>query len=138
MSRITLELLKEGEFRAEAHHLGLEQELPADACVNIFFLAHLKPILERYGNRGYRACSSRRVPSVAGSNWLRMPSTWVRPLTFFDDDVVHFFSPHARDKIAVFLSVLDWQAAETQTTVEPTPGLSPPKVPLTLISTCLL
>jgi len=25
----TLELLKEGEFRAEAHHLGLEQELPA-------------------------------------------------------------------------------------------------------------
>src|SRR2546429_685524 len=28
----TLELLKEGEFRAEAHHLGLEQELPADAC----------------------------------------------------------------------------------------------------------
>src|SRR5438128_4231938 len=51
----TLELLKEGEFRAEAHHLGLEQELPADACVDIFFLADLKRILKRYGNRGYRA-----------------------------------------------------------------------------------
>src|SRR5271166_3207530 len=37
----TLELLKEGEFRADAHHLGLEQELPADACVDIFFLADL-------------------------------------------------------------------------------------------------
>src|SRR5215475_6714125 len=35
----TLELLKEGGFRAEAHHLGLEQDLPADACVDIFFLA---------------------------------------------------------------------------------------------------
>ncbi|MGB8581221.1 MAG: SagB family peptide dehydrogenase, partial [Candidatus Sulfotelmatobacter sp.] len=51
----TLELLKEGKFRAEAHHLGLEQELPADACVDIFFLADLKRILEGYGNRGYRA-----------------------------------------------------------------------------------
>lgn len=50
-----LELLKEGEFRAEAHHLGLEQELPANACADIFFLADLKPILERNGNRGYRA-----------------------------------------------------------------------------------
>jgi hypothetical protein len=45
----------EGGFRAEAHHLGLEQELPADACADIFFLADLKGILERYGNRGYRA-----------------------------------------------------------------------------------
>ena len=51
----TLELLKAGEFRAEAHHLGLEQELPADACVDIFFLADLKRIMEGYGNRGYRA-----------------------------------------------------------------------------------
>ena len=41
VSTNTLELLKEGEFRAEAYHLGLEQELPADACVDIFFLADL-------------------------------------------------------------------------------------------------
>jgi SagB-type dehydrogenase family enzyme len=53
--RNTLELLNQGEFRAEAYHLGLEQELPADACVDIFFLADLNRILERYGNRGYRA-----------------------------------------------------------------------------------
>src|SRR5206468_9589635 len=50
-----VELLKEGEFRGDAHHLGLEQELPADACVDIFFLTSLRRILERYGNRGYRA-----------------------------------------------------------------------------------
>jgi hypothetical protein len=75
--RNTLELLKAGEFRAEAHHLGLEQELPADACVDIFFLADLKRILEQYGNRA--PSSPRRVPLAAGSTWLRMPSTWVPP-----------------------------------------------------------
>src|ERR1039458_10233568 len=40
----TLKLLKEGEFRAEAYHLGLEQQLPADACVDIFFLADLNRV----------------------------------------------------------------------------------------------
>ncbi len=74
-----LELLREGEFRAEAHHLGLEQELPADACADIFFLADLKPILERYGNRGYRAVHCEAAPLGAGSTWPHMPSTWVRP-----------------------------------------------------------
>ena len=47
-----LELLKEGQFRAKAHHLGLEQELPADACVDIFFLADLKPIWSDMGTAG--------------------------------------------------------------------------------------
>jgi hypothetical protein len=48
----TLEVLKEEEFRAEAYRLGLEQDLPADARVNIFFHADSKLILERYGNCG--------------------------------------------------------------------------------------
>ncbi len=51
----SLELLKPGEFRDKAGYLGLEQQLPADAAVDVFFLADLKKILERYGNRGYRA-----------------------------------------------------------------------------------
>ncbi len=99
-----LELLKEGEFRAEAHHLGLEQDLPADACVDIFFLADLKPILERYGNRGYRAVQLE-AGAIGGRIYLaayaqRLGATG---LTFFDDDVVNFFSPHAKDKSAIFL-----------------------------------
>jgi SagB-type dehydrogenase family enzyme len=102
--RNTLELLKEGEFRAEAHHLGLEQDLPADACVDIFFLADLKPILERYGNRGYRAVQLE-AGAIGGRMYLaayaqRLGATG---LTFFDDDVVSFFSPHAKDKSAIFL-----------------------------------
>ena len=100
----TLELLKAGEFRAEAHHLGLEQELPADACVDIFFLADLKRILEGYGNRGYRAVQLE-AGAIGGRMYLaayaqRLGATG---LTFFDDDVINFFSPHAKGKSAIFL-----------------------------------
>jgi SagB-type dehydrogenase family enzyme len=100
----TLELLKEGKFRAEAHHLGLEQELPADACVDIFFLADLKRILERYGNRGYRAVQLE-AGAIGGRIYLAAYAQHLGAtgLTFFDDDVINFFSPHARDKSAIFL-----------------------------------
>src|SRR5438445_861251 len=100
----TLELLKEGEFRAEAHHLGLEQQLPSDACVDIFFRTDLDRLLERYGNRGYRS-----VQLEAGAIGGRMYRTayaqhlGATGLTFFDDDVIEFFSPHAKDKSAIFL-----------------------------------
>src|SRR5947199_482536 len=50
-----LEGLRQGNFRSEAGHLGLDQVLAADAAVDIFFLAELRPILQRFGNRGYRA-----------------------------------------------------------------------------------
>jgi SagB-type dehydrogenase family enzyme len=80
----TLELLKEGEFRAEAHHLGLEQELPADACVDIFFLADLKRILERYGNRGYRAVQIE-AGTIGGRIYLAAYAQYLGAtgLTFF-------------------------------------------------------
>jgi SagB-type dehydrogenase family enzyme len=102
--RNTLELMSEGEFRAEAYHLGLEQELPADACVDIFFLADLGRILERYGNRGYRAVQLE-AGAIGGRMYLaayaqRLGATG---LTFFDDDVIKFFSPHAKSKSAIFL-----------------------------------
>jgi len=99
-----LELLKEGKFRAAAHHLGLEQELPADACVDIFFLADLEQILERYGNRGYRAVQLE-AGAIGGRIYLAAYAQHLGAtgLTFFDDDVVDFFSPHAKGKSAIFL-----------------------------------
>jgi SagB-type dehydrogenase family enzyme len=100
----TLELLKEGEFRAEAYHLGLEQELPADASVDIFFLADLGPILERFGNRGYRAVQLE-AGAIGGRMYLAAYAQHLggTGLTFFDDDVINFFSPHAKGKSAIFL-----------------------------------
>ena len=102
--RRALELLDEGDFRAEAYHLGLDQELPADACVDVFFLADLTRILERYGNRGYRAVQLE-AGVIGGKIYLaayahRLGGTG---LTFFDDDVIKFFSPHANGKSAIFL-----------------------------------
>jgi SagB-type dehydrogenase family enzyme len=102
--RSALELLKAGEFRAEAHHLGLEQELPADACVDIFFVADLRRILERYGNRGYRAVQLE-AGAIGGRIYLAAYAQHLGAtgLTFFDDDVINFFSPHAKEKSAIFL-----------------------------------
>ena len=100
----TLELLKAGNFRTEAHHLGLEQDLPADACVDIFFLADLERILERYGNRGYRAVQLE-AGTIGGRMYLAAYAQLLGAtgLTFFDDEVIDFFSPHAKGRSAIFL-----------------------------------
>jgi hypothetical protein len=103
----SVELLKEGGFRAEAHHLGLDQELPADACVDIFFVADLERILEQYGNRGYPAVQLE-AGAIGGRMYLavyaqRLGATG---LTFFDDDVINFFSPRTKGKSAIFCSRL--------------------------------
>ncbi len=102
-----LELLKAGDFRDKAGYLGLEQQIPADAAVDVFFLADLKKILERYGNRGYRA-AQLEAGIVGGKLYLGAYAQRLGAsgLTFYDDDVVSFFSPHARGKSAIFLVAL--------------------------------
>ena len=105
--RKLLELLKAGDFRDKAGYLGLEQQLPADAALDVFFLADLKKILEKYGNRGYRAVQLE-AGILGGKLYLaayaqRLGATG---LTFYDDDVVGFFSPHAKGKSAIFLVAL--------------------------------
>ena len=103
----SLELLSEGNFRAMAGHLGLGQELPAAAAVNIYSLVDLRSVLERLGNRGYRAAQIEGG-IVGGRLYLaayaqRFGATG---LTFFDDEVIDFFSPHATGKSVMFLVAL--------------------------------
>jgi len=102
-----LELLKPGDFRDKAGYLGLEQQIPADAAVDVFFLADLKKILERYGNRGYRAVQLE-AGILGGKLYLGAYALKLgcSGLTFYDDDVVSFFSPHGRGKSAIFLIAL--------------------------------
>ena len=102
-----LELLNRGDFRDQAGHLGLGQALPADASVNVFLMTDLQPLLDRFGNRGYRA-AQLEASVTAGRLYLaayahRLGATG---LTFFDDDVTDFFSPHARGKSVMFLVAL--------------------------------
>ena len=99
-----LELLKEGDFRRDAEHLGLGQEIPADCSVNIYFLANLQRALERFGNRGYRA-AQLEAAIMGGKIYLGAYAQRLGAsgLTFFDDDVTEFFSPHAAGKSVMFL-----------------------------------
>jgi SagB-type dehydrogenase family enzyme len=105
--RKQLELLKEGDFRKQAGYLGLEQELPGDASVDVFFLADLHKIIAAYGNRGYRA-TQLEAGIIGGKLYLAAYAQRLGAsgLTFYDDDVVNFFSPHAKGKSAIFLVAL--------------------------------
>ncbi|HEX3353322.1 MAG TPA: SagB/ThcOx family dehydrogenase [Terriglobales bacterium] len=109
--RKALELLKPGEFRSQAGYLGLQQALPADAAVDVFFLADLEPILQRFGNRGYRAVQLE-AGILGGKLYLAAYAQHLGAtgLTFFDDDVTNFFSPHAKGKSAIFLVALGHSA----------------------------
>ena len=109
--RQAIELLQGGSFRDTAGALGLQQALPADASANLYLMADLGPILGRFGNRGYR-CAQLEASIIAGRIYLaayaqRLGATG---LTFFDDAVTKFFSPHARGKSVMFLVALGVKA----------------------------
>jgi SagB-type dehydrogenase family enzyme len=102
-----LELLRKGEFRGEAAHLCLGQDLGGDSSATVFFLADLKAILEHYGNRGYRLVQMEAGVSggklYLGAYALGRGATG---LTFFDNDIIKFFSPHAAGMEAIFVVAL--------------------------------
>jgi SagB-type dehydrogenase family enzyme len=105
--RQALELLKGGTFRREAGYLGLMQEIPADASVDVFFLTDLGAVLGRFGNRGYRA-AQLEAGLIGGKLYLAAYAQRLGAsgLTFFDDDVTRFFAPHAGEKSVMFLVAL--------------------------------
>jgi len=105
--RAALELLREGDFRRDAGYLGLGQDIPADASVDVFLLGDLDRALARYGDRGYRA-AALEAGIIGGRLYLAAYAQGVGAsgLTFFDDDVTAFFSPHARGKSVLFLVAL--------------------------------
>ncbi|MGH2706902.1 MAG: SagB/ThcOx family dehydrogenase [Actinomycetota bacterium] len=93
-----LRVLAEGSLRREAGYLCLEQALGADAAATFFLATDLARILPRLGARGYRV-GQLEAGIVAGKIYLgayayRLGATG---LTFYDDDVTTFFSPHAGD-----------------------------------------
>jgi SagB-type dehydrogenase family enzyme len=106
-----------GDFRDEAGYLDLGQELAADAAVNVYFLSDLRAVLGQLGNRGYRAAQLTAAID-AGKLYLAAYALQLGAtgLTFFDDDVISFFSPHAAGKSVMFLMAIGrpWRA---------TPGL---------------
>lgn len=99
--------LREGNFRREAGFLGLGQQIPSDAAVNVFWLNDLSATFAALGNRGYRA-AQLEAAIAGGRAYLAAYALGLGAsgLTFFDDDVTAFFSPHARGKSVMFLMAI--------------------------------
>ncbi len=110
-----LEQLQAGEFREEAGHLCFEQALGADASAVAFFMADLDAILSRFGNRGYRA-AQLEAGIIGGRMYLCSHALGLGAtgMTFFDDSVTAFFSPHAAGKSLMFLVGLGATATPNQ------------------------
>ena len=115
--RWCLELLRAGDFRDAAARLALEQRLAIDAAAAIFFLADLDAILSTFGDRGYRA-TQLEAGILGGRLYLASYAHQLGAtgLTFYDDEVVEFFSPHAEGKSVIFLTAIG--AAQKQPRLE--------------------
>ena len=99
-----LRLLQAGDFREMAGHLGFEQALPADAGAVAFLTADLGRIDRDLGARGYRMAQTL-AGIVGGRLYLGMHAVGLGAtgLTFFDDSVTEFFSPHAAGQSPLFV-----------------------------------
>jgi SagB-type dehydrogenase family enzyme len=98
-----LSLIRRGDFRREAGFLGLGQDLPADAAACLYWIADLEPVFARFGDRGYRV--AQLEAAIAGGRTYLVAyalGLGATGLTFFDDDVIRFFSPDAAGGSVMF------------------------------------
>ncbi len=91
-----LELIEPGDFRQTAGFLSLRQNLARDASAVVYYLANLDAVGETFGDRGYRM-AELEAGLVAGRAYLAAYAIGrgATGLTFFDEEVRRFFSPHA-------------------------------------------
>jgi len=109
--RDSLELLRRGDFREISGNLGLDQDLPHDSSVTIFFMVNLQKVLESFGNRGYRI--AQIDAAITGGKMYLAAYAFnlgATGLTFYDDMVTDFFSPHAKNKDTMFMIALGKKA----------------------------
>ncbi|GAA5128273.1 SagB/ThcOx family dehydrogenase [Pseudonocardia adelaidensis] len=104
--RGAVELIRAGTFRDEATRIAANQRYAGDAHVNLYYLAHLPSILDRYGDRGYRLAQLEGALHAGklhlGTHALGLGAVGS---TSFDDEVIDFFSPHAAGKDYMFVTV---------------------------------
>jgi len=101
------ELLKAGDFRAEAGYLCLEQPLGMDCSALVVYMADLERVLGSLGNRGY-GDAHLEAGILGGRAYLAAYSLGrgATGLTFYDDDTTKFFAPHAAGKSPILMVAL--------------------------------
>jgi SagB-type dehydrogenase family enzyme len=118
-----VELLREGTFRAEARRIAADQSYPGDAHVNLYYLAHLPSILDRFGDRGYRLAQLEGALHAGklhlGTHALGLGAVGS---TAYDDEVIEFFSPHAAGKDYGFVTVFGKRRSGDRATSRTTRG----------------
>ena len=92
--------------------------LPADASADFFFMTNLNPILESF-HRGYRLAQLGAADKIYLAAYAQRLGA--SGLTFYDDEVTGFFSPHAEGKSVMFLVALGKRARRRLITVDTSP-----------------
>lgn len=102
-----LEVLSEGAYRSRSGYLCLEQGLGADAAAVIYFASPLDDVLGAFGDRGYRLVNLESG-LMGGRAYLAAygQGFGASGLTYYDGEVVSFFSPSARGHDAIFVTAL--------------------------------
>jgi SagB-type dehydrogenase family enzyme len=112
-----LEPLREGDVRRDSAFLCLDQALGGTSSATVFFLADLDRVLAQLGNRGYRL-ANLEAGIIGGRLYLAAYALGfgATGLTFYDEAVERFFSPHARGKDAIFVTALGRSAVRAPRT----------------------
>jgi SagB-type dehydrogenase family enzyme len=89
--------------RETAGHITLDQPVVGDAAVNVYLMADVDAIVERFGNRGYRLA---QLEGGIALGWLYLATYAHRHLggrgfTFYDDRVTEHLSPRATNQTPI-------------------------------------
>jgi len=92
----TLEYVRETD-RETAGHLALDQSVVGDAAVNVYLVADVNAVVERFGNRGYRLAQLEGGLALGRLYLATYAHLGVggRGFTFYDDRVADYLAPHA-------------------------------------------
>lgn len=94
-----LEVVREEQVRQKTTFLCLGQDLFGSCQVTIFLVTNLAKLVNHFGDRAYRV-AQLEAGIVVGKIYLSAFATKIgaRGTTFFDDEVMNHFSPHANGK----------------------------------------
>ena len=114
-----LETLAVGDFRNRSAYLCLEQPLGGDAAAVLYWITRLDDLTRAFGDRGYRL-ANLEAGLAGGRAYLAAYAQGfgASGLTFYDGDVVAFFSPHAAGKDAIFVTALGRSGEGGRVTIE--------------------